>query len=248
MKSPYTQRPDDQAREATEEFIAQHARTRAAAEKARAAKEKPEVRGAQDHELAAGVPLALDRWASEITDSHGREAPLAPGALPGKRGSSGGSPEAQSWRSTAASISPIRVTAAAATGAAARAASTGSAPPPRVATVNAAANVFPRESGRPRRRPRRSALRAAAGLDPDASAPSVRATTWPGAAVRPSASSSCADSMRTAALAAIPRSCSARRGARACGRTLGSRADPAPRRRGRAPRGPPPTPWRPWTR
>jgi myo-inositol-1-phosphate synthase len=37
MKSPYTQRPDDQARIATEEFIAQHARTRAAAEKARAA-------------------------------------------------------------------------------------------------------------------------------------------------------------------------------------------------------------------
>jgi myo-inositol-1-phosphate synthase len=37
MKSPYTQRPDDQARIATEEFIAQHAKTRAAAEKARAA-------------------------------------------------------------------------------------------------------------------------------------------------------------------------------------------------------------------
>src|SRR5687768_3372182 len=37
MKSPYTQRPDDQARIATEEFIAQHARTRAAAEKAREA-------------------------------------------------------------------------------------------------------------------------------------------------------------------------------------------------------------------
>jgi myo-inositol-1-phosphate synthase len=36
MKSPYTQRPDDQARDATEEFIAQHARTRAAAEAARA--------------------------------------------------------------------------------------------------------------------------------------------------------------------------------------------------------------------
>ncbi len=40
MKSPYTQRPDDQAREATEEFIATHARTRAAAEQARAAKEQ----------------------------------------------------------------------------------------------------------------------------------------------------------------------------------------------------------------
>src|SRR5881398_3481047 len=34
MKSPYTQRPDHLAREATEEFIAQHASTRAAAEKA----------------------------------------------------------------------------------------------------------------------------------------------------------------------------------------------------------------------
>jgi myo-inositol-1-phosphate synthase len=40
MKSPYTQRPDHLAREATEEFIAQHARTRAAAEAARAAAEK----------------------------------------------------------------------------------------------------------------------------------------------------------------------------------------------------------------
>ncbi|MGH2978654.1 MAG: inositol-3-phosphate synthase [Solirubrobacterales bacterium] len=40
MKSPYTQRPDNLAREATEEFIAQHARTRAAAETARAAAEK----------------------------------------------------------------------------------------------------------------------------------------------------------------------------------------------------------------
>jgi myo-inositol-1-phosphate synthase len=40
MKSPYTQRPDDQARVATEEFIAQHAKTRAAAEKAREAPDK----------------------------------------------------------------------------------------------------------------------------------------------------------------------------------------------------------------
>jgi myo-inositol-1-phosphate synthase len=40
MKSPYSQRPDDLAREATEEFIAQHARTRAAAERSRAAKEQ----------------------------------------------------------------------------------------------------------------------------------------------------------------------------------------------------------------
>jgi myo-inositol-1-phosphate synthase len=40
MKSPYTQRPDHLAREATEEFIAQHARTRAAADAARAAADK----------------------------------------------------------------------------------------------------------------------------------------------------------------------------------------------------------------
>ena len=36
MKSPHTQRPDHLAREATEEFIAQHARTRKAADAARA--------------------------------------------------------------------------------------------------------------------------------------------------------------------------------------------------------------------
>ncbi|HEY6694937.1 MAG TPA: inositol-3-phosphate synthase [Solirubrobacteraceae bacterium] len=40
MKSPYTQRPDHLAREATEEFIARHARTRAAAEAARSAADK----------------------------------------------------------------------------------------------------------------------------------------------------------------------------------------------------------------
>jgi myo-inositol-1-phosphate synthase len=40
MKSPYTQRPDHLAREATEEFIAQHARSRAAADAARAAAAK----------------------------------------------------------------------------------------------------------------------------------------------------------------------------------------------------------------
>ena len=40
MKSPYTQRPDHLAREATEEFIAHHARTRAAADAARAAADK----------------------------------------------------------------------------------------------------------------------------------------------------------------------------------------------------------------
>jgi myo-inositol-1-phosphate synthase len=40
MKSPYTQRPDHLAREATEEFISRHSRTRKAAEAARAAAEK----------------------------------------------------------------------------------------------------------------------------------------------------------------------------------------------------------------
>jgi myo-inositol-1-phosphate synthase len=40
MKSPFSQRPDDQAREATEEFIAAHARTRTEAEKAKAATAK----------------------------------------------------------------------------------------------------------------------------------------------------------------------------------------------------------------
>jgi myo-inositol-1-phosphate synthase len=40
MKSPYTQRPDHLAREATEEFIAHHARTRAAAEAVRTAADK----------------------------------------------------------------------------------------------------------------------------------------------------------------------------------------------------------------
>jgi myo-inositol-1-phosphate synthase len=40
MKSPYTQRPDHLAREATEDFIAHHARTRAAAEQARGAAEQ----------------------------------------------------------------------------------------------------------------------------------------------------------------------------------------------------------------
>jgi myo-inositol-1-phosphate synthase len=49
MKSPYTQRPDHLAREATEEFIAQHARTRVAADAARAAAEK-----------AAGEKSAVD--------------------------------------------------------------------------------------------------------------------------------------------------------------------------------------------
>jgi myo-inositol-1-phosphate synthase len=40
MKSPYTQRPDHLAREATEEFISRHARTRQAADAARAAAER----------------------------------------------------------------------------------------------------------------------------------------------------------------------------------------------------------------
>jgi myo-inositol-1-phosphate synthase len=47
MKSPYTQRPDNLAREATEDFISQHARTREAAEAARkAADAKPAHRSA----------------------------------------------------------------------------------------------------------------------------------------------------------------------------------------------------------
>jgi myo-inositol-1-phosphate synthase len=47
MKSPYTQRPDNLARDATEDFIAQHARTREAAEAARKkADEKPAHRSA----------------------------------------------------------------------------------------------------------------------------------------------------------------------------------------------------------
>jgi myo-inositol-1-phosphate synthase len=40
MKSPYTQRPDHLAREATEDFISVHSRTRAAADAARAAADK----------------------------------------------------------------------------------------------------------------------------------------------------------------------------------------------------------------
>jgi myo-inositol-1-phosphate synthase len=45
MKSPYTQRPDHLAREATEEFISHHARTRAAADKARAAADEAAPEG-----------------------------------------------------------------------------------------------------------------------------------------------------------------------------------------------------------
>jgi myo-inositol-1-phosphate synthase len=41
MKSPYTQRPDHLAREATEEFISVNSRTRAAASKAREAADQP---------------------------------------------------------------------------------------------------------------------------------------------------------------------------------------------------------------
>ena len=40
MKSPHNQRPDDQAREATEEFIAEYARSEKAAKAARKAAEK----------------------------------------------------------------------------------------------------------------------------------------------------------------------------------------------------------------
>jgi hypothetical protein len=40
MKSPYTQRPDDEAREATEAFIEHHARAREAARRAREARDQ----------------------------------------------------------------------------------------------------------------------------------------------------------------------------------------------------------------
>jgi len=50
MKSPYTQRPDHLAREATEEFIAAHARTRPAAEKAAEAA----ARAAAESSIAGG--------------------------------------------------------------------------------------------------------------------------------------------------------------------------------------------------
>jgi myo-inositol-1-phosphate synthase len=40
MKSPYTQRPDHLAREATEDFIERHARTREASKRAREARER----------------------------------------------------------------------------------------------------------------------------------------------------------------------------------------------------------------
>jgi myo-inositol-1-phosphate synthase len=43
MKSPHTQRPDDEARDATEEFIAQHARVREAAKRARGDQAKDET-------------------------------------------------------------------------------------------------------------------------------------------------------------------------------------------------------------
>jgi len=47
MKSPYTQRPDDQARVATEEFIAKHANTRKAAEAARKSAELQEQKAGE---------------------------------------------------------------------------------------------------------------------------------------------------------------------------------------------------------
>jgi myo-inositol-1-phosphate synthase len=45
MKSPYSQRPDHLAREATEQFIAEHSRTRSAADKAVAAAQRAAVEG-----------------------------------------------------------------------------------------------------------------------------------------------------------------------------------------------------------
>ena len=54
MKSPYTQRPDDQAREATEKFIERHARTRAAGRAAARRREQARsaVAAAADADLA----------------------------------------------------------------------------------------------------------------------------------------------------------------------------------------------------
>ena len=45
MKSPHDQRPDDEARVQTEEFIVEHARTRDAAERAKAAAEEAKAAG-----------------------------------------------------------------------------------------------------------------------------------------------------------------------------------------------------------
>ena len=52
MKSPITQRPDDLAREATEEFIAEHSRTRTAAERAAKAAESAVQEGSGTAHLA----------------------------------------------------------------------------------------------------------------------------------------------------------------------------------------------------
>ena len=61
MKSPYTQRPDHLAREATEAFIAQHARTRAAAEAARAAAGKAGDREVLGRRLIRPAARRADR-------------------------------------------------------------------------------------------------------------------------------------------------------------------------------------------
>src|SRR5207244_679424 len=69
MKSPYTQRPDDEAREATEEFIAHHTRAREAARRARAP--RPPRRGPR--------ALALTRPRAGIAPPHPRGRPVRPG-------------------------------------------------------------------------------------------------------------------------------------------------------------------------
>jgi myo-inositol-1-phosphate synthase len=54
MKSPYTQRPDDQARAATEEFIERHARTHEAGRRARETRETREQAGEAPSTAPAG--------------------------------------------------------------------------------------------------------------------------------------------------------------------------------------------------
>ena len=73
MKSPYTQRPDHLAREATEEFIAEHSRTRAAAAPPRAAG-RP-----------SGATRSPPSWTSAPSRSRRPASGGAAGARPGDR-------------------------------------------------------------------------------------------------------------------------------------------------------------------
>ena len=67
MKSPYTQRPDHLAREATEEFIAQHSRTREAAEAARAAADEGGGREVRGSGLEPSEPVGRSRVCASAT-------------------------------------------------------------------------------------------------------------------------------------------------------------------------------------